>query len=240
MPELSKHNVICTNVKCVKVWLNLKKRKRKEKRAWLKIIKKQAQRTSKSVQIYFKLLFQANLSNISMPVLKYYICWLAHVTIVQVQQKINNYYRFTQTLQSIFFQMLTSDHHFTQCYCTHMYTWSFIHVFTQQSFCEQVLLVYTTDDVPLVEFMYLVFTCMPGESYCRWLRSLLYLCYAFWVLINSLVCYFTPLMSRILSLQKFFFVQLLDQGCPQVNWLGKSSCLNFHSCCFLSCITMWI
>ena len=39
--------------------------------------------------------------------------------------------------------------------------------------------------------MYLVFTCMPGESYHRWLRSLLlYLCYIFWALINSLVCWF--------------------------------------------------
>ena len=39
--------------------------------------------------------------------------------------------------------------------------------------------------------MYLVFTCMPSESYRRWLRSLLlYLCYVFWVLINSLVCWF--------------------------------------------------
>ena len=28
-------------------------------------------------------------------------------------------------------------------------------------------------DVPLVEFVYLVFTCMPGESYRRRLRSLL-------------------------------------------------------------------
>ena len=27
--------------------------------------------------------------------------------------------------------------------------------------------------VPLVEFMYLVFTRMPGQSYCRHLRSLL-------------------------------------------------------------------
>ena len=36
------------------------------------------------------------------------------------------------------------------------------------------------EDVPLVEFMYLVFTRMPGESYRRRLRSLLlYLCYVF-------------------------------------------------------------
>ena len=33
-----------------------------------------------------------------------------------------------------------------------------------------------TEDVPLMEFMYLVFTCMPAESYHRRLRSLL-LCY---------------------------------------------------------------
>ena len=39
----------------------------------------------------------------------------------------------------------------------------------------------------LVEFMYLVFTCMPGESYRRRLRSLsLHLCYLFRALINSL------------------------------------------------------
>ena len=37
--------------------------------------------------------------------------------------------------------------------------------------------------------MYLVFTRMPGESYRRRLRSLLlYLCYVFRALINSLVC----------------------------------------------------
>ena len=35
-------------------------------------------------------------------------------------------------------------------------------------------------DVPLMEFMYLVFTRMPDESYRRRLRSLLlYLCYVF-------------------------------------------------------------
>ena len=36
------------------------------------------------------------------------------------------------------------------------------------------------EDVHLVEFMYLVFTCKPGEIYRRRLRSLLlYLCYLF-------------------------------------------------------------
>ena len=43
--------------------------------------------------------------------------------------------------------------------------------------------------VPLVEFMYLVFTRMPGESYRRRHRSLLlYLCYVFRALMNSLSC----------------------------------------------------
>jgi len=42
------------------------------------------------------------------------------------------------------------------------------------------LLITELEYVPLVEFMYLVFTCMPGESYHRQLRSLLlYLCYVF-------------------------------------------------------------
>ena len=46
-----------------------------------------------------------------------------------------------------------------------------------------------SEDVPLVEFVYLVFTRMPGEGYSRRLRSLLlYLCYVFRALINSLVC----------------------------------------------------
>ena len=45
------------------------------------------------------------------------------------------------------------------------------------------------EDVPLVEFMYLVFTRVPGERYRRQLRSLLlYLCYVFRAIINSLVC----------------------------------------------------
>ena len=42
------------------------------------------------------------------------------------------------------------------------------------------------EDVPLVEFMYLVFTRMPGESYRRRLRSLLLcLCYVYGALIKS-------------------------------------------------------
>ena len=45
------------------------------------------------------------------------------------------------------------------------------------------------EDVPLVEFMYLVFTRMSGESYRRRLRLLLLrLCEAFRALINSIVC----------------------------------------------------
>ena len=47
------------------------------------------------------------------------------------------------------------------------------------------------EDTPLVEFIYLVFTHMPGEGYHRWLRSLLLcLCDVFQGLINSLVWWF--------------------------------------------------
>ena len=42
------------------------------------------------------------------------------------------------------------------------------------------------EDVSLMEFMYLVFACIPCESYRRRLRSLLDLCYVFRALINSL------------------------------------------------------
>ena len=45
------------------------------------------------------------------------------------------------------------------------------------------------EDVSLVEFMYLVFTRMPGESYRRRFRALLYSCYVFRALINSLLCW---------------------------------------------------
>ena len=49
------------------------------------------------------------------------------------------------------------------------------------------------EDVPLVEFMYLVFTRMPGESYRRRLRSLLlFLCYVFRadeLMLNVLRCH---------------------------------------------------
>ena len=48
-------------------------------------------------------------------------------------------------------------------------------------------LVTSCEDAPQVEFIYLVFACMPDESY-RLRSLLLYLCDVFWVLINSLVC----------------------------------------------------
>ena len=61
------------------------------------------------------------------------------------------------------------------------------------------------EDVPLAEFMYLVFTRLPGESYCRWLW---FLCLhnAFWVLINSLVCWFMITGDPV----TFLYVQRID------------------------------
>ena len=60
--------------------------------------------------------------------------------------------------------------------------------------------VASNGDVPLVEFMYLVFTRMPGESYRRRLRSLV-LCYMFRALTNSLVCWFwTSALGLVLAL----------------------------------------
>ena len=60
----------------------------------------------------------------------------------------------------------------------------------------------TIGDVPLVEFMYLVFTCMPGERYHRKLGSLLLLCFCdvFRGLINSLVCWSHHFVPVCLSL----------------------------------------
>ena len=50
------------------------------------------------------------------------------------------------------------------------------------------------EKVPLVEFMYIVFTRMPGDIYCRSL--LLCLCDVFRALINSLVCGFQTLKVK--------------------------------------------
>ena len=59
------------------------------------------------------------------------------------------------------------------------------------------LLQHVHEHAPLVEFIYLVFTRMPGKSYPRRLRSLmLCLCDVFRALINSLVCW----CSRVVPL----------------------------------------
>ena len=74
-------------------------------------------------------------------------------------------------------------------------------------------------DVPLVEFMDLVFTHVLGESYCRWPGSLLLcLCDVFQMLINSPVCWF---LFQILFL---FFSQEPPLGCcsPQRHVLWAS------------------
>ena len=60
-----------------------------------------------------------------------------------------------------------------------------------------------TEDVTLVEFMCFIFTRMLGESYRRRLRSLLlYLCYVFRALVNSLVCWSLRRTLRLNELQK--------------------------------------
>ena len=57
------------------------------------------------------------------------------------------------------------------------------------------------EDVPPMEFMYLVFTRMLRESYCRRLRSLLLsLCDVFRTLINSLVCGFLGLFLPVVCI----------------------------------------
>ena len=59
-----------------------------------------------------------------------------------------------------------------------------------KSYTVAIIRISWFEDVPLVEFVYLVLTRMPGESYCRRRRSLLYLCDVFHSIINSLVCWF--------------------------------------------------
>ena len=81
-----------------------------------------------------------------------------------------------------------------------------------------------------MEFMYLVFTRMPCESYRRRLiRSLLlYLCYVFWALINSLVCWFSsPCLSKVLaactSWTAWFLTSFIHAGTKQSSSKVKAS-----------------
>ena len=98
---------------------------------------------------------------------------------------------------------------------------------------------YPSEDVLLVEFMYLVFTCMPGESYHRRLRTLLlYLCYVFQALINSLVSSFceavhgdqvTALYLQSL-LSNFYYFLIIIKYCKPDNRLFLPS---YFNCSFL-------
>ena len=72
------------------------------------------------------------------------------------------------------------------------------------------------EDVPLVQFMYLVFTRMPGESCRRRLRPLLlFLCYVFRALIKSLLCW-------VLIIILWFYLFLF--GCSLVCKLPCAEC----------------
>ena len=54
---------------------------------------------------------------------------------------------------------------------------------------DEIWLSFTMEDVPLVKFVYLVFTRMLGKSYHGRLRSLLFrLCDVFRAMLDSLVC----------------------------------------------------
>ena len=73
----------------------------------------------------------------------------------------------------------------------HLSDASVVDIFYLKSFVcvHYIAFVRIFEDVPLVEFIYHVFTRMPGEMYRRRLRSLLlYFCHLLRALINSLVC----------------------------------------------------
>ena len=93
------------------------------------------------------------------------------------------------------------------------------------------------EDVPLVEFMYLAFERIPGESYRRRLRSLLlYLCDVFRALINSPVSWFCTsavglvlfqMCASIVRREVGFFVLLLLTS--QETTTGRSCCSYSYS-----------
>ena len=80
-------------------------------------------------------------------------------------------------------------------------------------------------DVPVVEFLYRVFTRVPGESYCRRLGSLLlYLCYVFRALIK---------LSCVLIFFFSFFVVVVVvvflSGRPPLATTGRFFCTRVFS-----------
>ena len=86
------------------------------------------------------------------------------------------------------------------------------------------VLFFLFEEVPLVEFMYLAFTRMPGESYRRWLRSLLlYLCDVFRALIISLVCWFFLLCFSVLYFSNILQIpeSLVTFSVKSVDWIIK-------------------
>ena len=75
-------------------------------------------------------------------------------------------------------------------------------------------------NVPLVEFMSFVFICMLGESYRRRVRSLLlYLCYGFWALINSLVRWAQCCVQTEIRRERFLLSVVFRQ-----KYVGKGFC----------------
>ena len=85
--------------------------------------------------------------------------------------------------------------------CEWIYAYNYIHpgnIFS--SFSKNTTL--NVMDVPLVEFMYLVYTCMPGESYCR---SLLLYLPTFWMPDNNPVWHSTSLNGLKLYLHRVFW-----------------------------------
>ena len=73
-------------------------------------------------------------------------------------------------------------------------------------------------DVPLVGLMYLVFTCMPCESYHKQLGPLLLcLCDIFWVVITSLLCWFElkgPNLSEAASCVRSWYMPVRSWSMP--------------------------
>ena len=68
-------------------------------------------------------------------------------------------------------------------------------------------------------FMYLVFTRMPADSFCRQLRSLLLcLCDIFWTLNNSLACWSHQLNQLFCLLCDFWSIQPDDETDWEKTW----------------------
>ena len=93
----------------------------------------------------------------------------------------------------------------------------YLRMYRWWSLLEDVLLVEFTWGCTCGGVRYLVFTCQPGESYCRWLRSLSLRC------VTSFKCWLMPLCVD----SKHAILAYTDSSTNMTDWFLLDFCVFF-------------